>query len=196
MSIYILKSLFTNDVYIGKTSSPLKKRLTEHKSTYKGFIEGRQKHISTAIKILKYSDCSIAYLEENIDKNDIDARERYWIEKYPFAVNVVLPTQTQKEWIDKNIEKVRLIKRNYANSARGKQKRKEYLLLNKDKLKEKDKLRLAIKWTCPYCDKVGCEKYKRRHLQSKQCVKRRNAMRIIKRFFLNVKKVDASLFNK
>ena len=196
MSIYILKSLFTNDVYIGKTNSPLKKRLTEHKSTYKGFIEGRQKHISTAIKILKYSDCSIAYLEENIDKNDIYAKERYWIEKYPFAVNVVLPTQTQKEWVDKNIEKVRLIKRNYANSARGKQRRKEYLLLNKDKLKEKDKLRLAIKWTCPYCEKVGCEKYKRRHLQSKQCVKRRNAMRIIKRFFLNVKKVDASLFNK
>ena len=64
MSIYILKSLFTNDVYIGKTSSSLQKRLTEHKSTYIGFIEGRQQHISSAIKILKYSDCSIAYLEK------------------------------------------------------------------------------------------------------------------------------------
>lgn len=196
MSIYILKSLFTNDVYIGKTSSSLQKRLTEHKSTYKGFIEGRQKHISSAIKILKYSDCSIAYLEKNVDKNKIDARERYWIEKYPFTVNVVLPTQTKKEWIEKNIEKVRLIKRNYANSVRGKEKRKAYLLLNKEKLKEKDKLRLAIKWTCPYCEKVGCEKYKIRHLQSKQCVKRRNAIRIIKRFFISLKKVDASLINK
>lgn len=51
MSIYILKSLFTNDVYIGKTSSSLQKRLTEHKSTYKGFIEGRQK---IYLPLLKY----------------------------------------------------------------------------------------------------------------------------------------------
>ena len=69
------------------------------------------------------------------------------------------------------------------------------MLLNKDKLKEKDKLRLSIKWTCPYCEKTGCEKYKIRHLRSKSCIKRRNAIRIIKRFFLSLKKIDATLFN-
>ena len=76
MSIYIWKSFFTNDVYIGKTSSSLQKRLTEHKSTYKGFKKGRQKQIWSAIKILKHSDCSIAYSVENVDKNKIDVRQR------------------------------------------------------------------------------------------------------------------------
>ena len=186
-SIYILKSSHTTDVYIGKTITTLKKRLSGHKTHYKRFINGKCKTKCTSIKILQYADCEIDILEDNVQADMLEHRERFWIENTPNAVNLVIPTRTKKEWVNDNRERVNEIKRAYAQTPKEKARRNKYDEEHKDRIRELDRKRYDVKWTCPYCNTTGCKKYVMRHYRTNKCIKTRNAIRIIKRFIFKYK---------
>ena len=59
--IYIIKSMQTNNIYIGSTIRNLKTRLIEHKSKYK--TSNNKEHYSS-FEILKYDDCYIELIKE------------------------------------------------------------------------------------------------------------------------------------
>jgi hypothetical protein len=114
-------------------------------------------------------------------------RERYWIENTPNAVNLVIPTQTKKEWREKNKDKVNAQKRAYAQTPKEKARRNKYDEEHKDRIRELDRKRYDVKWTCPHCNTTGCKKYVMRHYRTNKCIKTRNAIRIIKRFISTYK---------
>ncbi len=61
--IYVLKSFQTSDVYIGSTIQTLKARLSNHKSKYKLYENGKD-HYRTSNEIVKYDDCYIELIKE------------------------------------------------------------------------------------------------------------------------------------
>ena len=62
-SIYVLRSIHTENVYIGCTTRSLKTRLSSHKSDYKSYLkDGRCKYYSS-FEILALGDCEIIEVE-------------------------------------------------------------------------------------------------------------------------------------
>ena len=101
MYIYALKNRTTDLVYYGSTKQTLNRRFIVHKSQHK---RGDTYLQNTASQVLS---CPTAYIElcEEVNEDNMDERERWWIENNP-CVNKRLPLQTQKEWRIKNREKL------------------------------------------------------------------------------------------
>ena len=92
--IYKLVNDENDDIYYGSTTQILPKRLGDHKNKYKRHSNGKSGYV-TSFNILKYPSCKII-LVENFpcnSKYELEARERYYIEKYK-CVNKVKPAMT------------------------------------------------------------------------------------------------------
>jgi group I intron endonuclease len=78
--IYIFKNIHNGKCYVGKTTRTFKRRLIEHKSN------SRQTSTTSLLykAIQKYSweSFNISILEDGININMLDDREKYYIEKY------------------------------------------------------------------------------------------------------------------
>ena len=61
--IYCLKSFQTDKIYIGSTSQKIKRRLQQHKSHYKRYLNGKMRYLSS-FEIIKYNDCYIELIKE------------------------------------------------------------------------------------------------------------------------------------
>ena len=95
--IYKLTATGTTDCYIGSTCSPLAKRLYSHNwcvanpdtqnqtAACKLYEGGR----TVSIELVEDFSCT--------NKQELSARERYWIENTPTAINKNIPGQTWKE---------------------------------------------------------------------------------------------------
>ena len=97
----------TNDnKYIGSTCKTLKTRLSEHKSDYKRFLKGLYHNVKS-FDIIKNNDYNIELLEDcDIKtKNELLARERFFIENNE-CLNKVIPGRTKKEYKIVNKDKV------------------------------------------------------------------------------------------
>ncbi len=113
--IYKLISYETNKVYFGSTCEPyLSSRLAGHKATYKVYKKGASHYVSS-YDIIKYDDCDIVLVENYPckDKNELYARERYYIELDRRAcVNNRVPIRAKgeyiKEWKTKNKDILRV----------------------------------------------------------------------------------------
>jgi hypothetical protein len=88
----------TNDnVYYGSTTTSLKKRLGDHRTDYKRYLEGKNNYI-TSFEIIKNNNYNIICIEE-VSFNDICLlyeRERWHI-KNNDCVNINIPTRKSKE---------------------------------------------------------------------------------------------------
>lgn len=124
--IYKITSPSCEFIYIGSTTKKyLSQRLTKHKSGCKEWMEGKSNYVSSYSLIL-FEDVEITLLElcPCNSKDELKARERYYIEKNKnLCLNRNIPGRTKKEWRKDNKEK-------------EKQQRKEYCKNNKDKVKE------------------------------------------------------------
>ena len=105
MKIYKIIDNTNGNIYIGKTTQTLNKRLAQHKS-HKNCMSRR---------ILVNGDYKIELIEETDDKS----RERYWIENTD-CINIMVPGRTHKEWYLKNKERLS-------------EDRKEYYQVNREK---------------------------------------------------------------
>jgi hypothetical protein len=145
VSIYLIRPTICyedGEIYVGSTKRKLNERFIDHCSAYKNNRTGY------SCKIL-FEKFSIDFLEiieiEKCAEIDKFQRERFWIEKLK-CVNKNIPTQTSKEYRDKNKEKIAADK-------------KEYRKINKDKLSKKFDCECGGKYTL---------EHKARHLKTKK----------------------------
>jgi len=129
--IYKLVNDVDNLIYIGSTCNRLCKRLGDHKSSAKVHKERLvYKHLNE----IGWENVQIILVEkfECKTKEELRARERYWIETLEAKLNKQIPTRTKKE-IDKkyreeNKEKVKETQRLYRDKNKEElaNKSKEY----------------------------------------------------------------------
>ena len=91
--------------YIGKTKKTLNKRLINHKTDYKRWLDGLY-HKVTSFEIVKYPDAKIDLIEDGLDKSNAVERERYWISQFN-TVNKQLPGRTNREYECDHYDKIR-----------------------------------------------------------------------------------------
>jgi hypothetical protein len=124
--------------YIGSTTSlTLSKRLAEHVSDCKRWKKGTRRFTSsfTLIETGQYEITLVELCPCN-SKDELTARERYWIENIP-CVNKFIPGRTDHEWYEANkeylIEKQKVYRE--ANKIDILKKAKEYREANAEKQK-------------------------------------------------------------
>lgn len=131
--IYDIKCNITGDIYVGATTQKLCNRMTGHRSDAKRNTSCRSK------QIINRRDYSYSLIEDYPcdRKEQLTARERYWIEKLE-CVNKVIPGRTKKGYYQDNKEKLKEYKKQYRkdNKEKIKESHKEYQKDNKDKIKE------------------------------------------------------------
>jgi len=116
-------------------------------------------------------------------KKELETRERYWIEILKSKLNCVIPTRTQKEYRNDNIDIIKENLKKYYKENANKiiEQHKKYYNDNKDKILEyKKKYRrdnidkiLEYKTEKVQCDNCGCNVRKDclvRHKRSKKCI--------------------------
>ena len=141
-SIYKICSFQTENIYIGSTTQPLSKRMSNHKNKFKN---GLFTHSVT--EILKYDDAKIILLKlfPCKCKAELDAEERRYIENNINCVNKKLPTRTQNEYrkttISKNKVKISNKKYKETHKAEIKKINGEWLIKNPNYHKEYNKKR-------------------------------------------------------
>ena len=90
--VYYLWSSETSDIYIGSTKKSLKLRFSMHKSSYKRFINGKSKYM-TSFDICKYLDCKIELIKkiDNCTRHQLRKLEAEEIKKSFNCVNYRIP---------------------------------------------------------------------------------------------------------
>jgi len=157
--IYCIRSHKTDEIYIGSTAQKtLARRMTNHRTKYKRFLQGKIKKQTTSFKILEHND---AYIElicncpcEN--KQELQRTEGKYIRERD-CVNKKIAGRNPREYRKDNSEKIKEYNQKYY--AQNIQKKKEYekkryaenktkiLLRNKlyrEKNKDQEKLRNKI----------------------------------------------------
>ena len=120
--------------YIGYTNCPLSYRLSLHKSQAKS---PNQNKTTACVLFEEGNDVVIELLEEFDDSVNKEARERYWIERYPECLNKNIPGRKwderhlanrehnlnrMKEWREANKEQVIAYNKEHLSVSRVKEK--------------------------------------------------------------------------
>jgi len=161
--IYKITSDSTDKIYIGSTCNTLSKRIGQHKTDYKSFLNNNFHKISS-FEIIKLGNAIITLIEDYPcdRKEQLHARERYFIElNKAICVNKNIPNRTHKQYYEDNKDK----KANY---------NKQYNIDNKDKIANYNKQHY-IENKEKFTEKHSCEcggKYttenKTKHLKTKK----------------------------
>jgi hypothetical protein len=129
--IYKIFSSSTDKIYIGSTTKTINKRLIEHRTDYKRYLNNNNYSNVTSFEIVQYDDAKIELIEElrYTEINELRKKERYFIElNWENCVNKNIPSRTRKE-------------SGYIYRALNKESMKEwskiYRELNKEKLAQK-----------------------------------------------------------
>jgi len=133
------------EIYVGSTCN-LTRRKSGHKTTCKS-EKNKDRNLSVYQFIRKnggFDNWSIVMIEKYPCENkiELEARERYWIEKLEATLNKNIPTRTLKEYYIDNREK---FKEYYTdNKEKIDERNKKYREKNKEKISE----HIKEKYTC------------------------------------------------
>lgn len=146
----IYKIYNDNLTYIGSTTQPLNKRLSNHLKDYKKYklVGGKR---TSSFEILDTNDFNIELLEEvNCNnKNELLLKERDWIEKTN-CVNKYIPIRrkcenpTKEKYNNDEEYKQKILKRNSDWVKANKESRREYTKLKMRRLRAKWKMERNI----------------------------------------------------
>ena len=119
--VYKISSPNTDKVYIGSTIRTIKQRLQEHKSTYKRYMDGKYRLV-TSFMILENDDVVIEEVEklENVTMKELHLREAYLIRNTENAINNHIPGRTQYQRYQDNIDRITELKKRIINCTCGK----------------------------------------------------------------------------
>lgn len=151
-------------VYIGSTKKSLEHRLSEHKSTYKSYLNGKSHYVSSMMLFKESSDITIELVKElkECSKIDLLVAEKYCIElnecvnkftpiliegetkeyhKQYRQLNKAVISEKAKIYHTKHSEEAKAYKKIYneLNKDIIKEKKTKYLLENMDLIKEQRK---------------------------------------------------------
>ena len=142
--IYQIYCNKTGKRYIGSTTqNKLTARLQQHKYHYKKYMEAKEngghfRRPCMSFNIIENCDFAISLVEEvdYDDKQELLARERFYIENYDNVENYNIPTRTAKERY--NINKDEILNKSYNkyHYGGGKEIQKTYYDNNKVKILE------------------------------------------------------------
>lgn len=160
--IYKIVCNVTGLCYIGSTCEPtLARRLAKHVGSYKGYKKGNY-HYVTSFKVLENDDYDIILLE-NVknctSKEQLYARERFFIENNDCVNRYIVgrsKQETKNAYKTKNRDKVREYNKGY---------NKCYYERNKDKLRERERIRNNEKHLCP-CGSHYTANHRARHMKT------------------------------
>ena len=140
MKIYKIIDNTNGNIYIGKTTKTLKRRLAQHKSEHTRALRYR----CTSREIIKNGDYRIELIEETDD----ESRERYWILNTE-CINVSIPGRTHKEWYEDNKDKFKEYKKEHYenNKEKYQENKKRHYENNKKTILENNKQRYKYKLT-------------------------------------------------
>lgn len=142
--IYKLVNNVDDKIYVGSTASTLTKRKCGHKHKAKSEIDRRvYKHLNE----IGWENVEIVLVENYPcnSKDELNARERKWIEELKAELNITMPTRTQQDiakskrkWQQNNKEKVAEKKRQWEQDNKEKiaARVKQYRQDNKEKIAE------------------------------------------------------------
>jgi hypothetical protein len=111
--IYKIWSPQTDKIYIGSTVKLLCRRMADHKSDYKAYLEGRQ-HFISSYKLIELSDCAIELIENYScnSREELNKREGEIIrQNKDNCVNYQIAGRTKLQWRNDNNER-RFVKYN------------------------------------------------------------------------------------
>ncbi len=96
--IYKITSAQTDNIYIGSTTKSLERRLSNHKSDFKRYLNNKT-HYKSGYDIVKFDDAIIEMIEEKEfeTKDEMLFRERYFIEQNKCINSSKRPTITHDE---------------------------------------------------------------------------------------------------
>ena len=96
--IYKITSAQTDNIYIGSTTKSLERRLSNHKSDYKRYLNNKT-HYKSGYDIVKFDDAKIELIEEKEfeTKDEMFLRERHFIEQNKCINSSKRPTITHDE---------------------------------------------------------------------------------------------------
>ena len=80
-AIYVITNLINQKQYVGKTSYSIEKRWKEHCYDSKKNDVNKHRPLYNAIQKYGVENFSISLLEDNIQDNEINEREKFWISK-------------------------------------------------------------------------------------------------------------------
>ena len=139
--IYKIISDYTDKCYIGSTCQLLSARFANHKHCSKHYDPDKN-HFRTSSILFEYNDVQIVLIENYPCKNkeELHARERYWIENLE-CVNKVVPTRTHKQYYEENKEKISQHKKECREENKEKisQHKKEYYEEHKEEISQHKK---------------------------------------------------------
>jgi len=181
--IYKIVDNTNGNIYIGSTCEPtLARRLANHITAYKQYLNGSKDNYTTSFEILKNNDYNIVLIE-NVPcncKDELFKRERYYIELLT-CVNKVIPGRTiheyNKMYENKYKEKIKQYKQEYnknfriTHSEHIKDYQNNYRLENKPKLQEyiKNYIQTHLekcRESCRMYQEKNKAKYRKSHLCS------------------------------
>jgi hypothetical protein len=122
--------------YVGSTTEKtLARRLSGHIRDYKRWKNGKKRPI-TSFQVIDKGDYEITLLElfPCGSKDEMTARERYWIEN-TVCVNKVMPNQTQEERKEYHREHDKQYRQDHKEQCAKRQK--EYYIRNREKVLSK-----------------------------------------------------------
>ena len=158
--IYKIENNVDDMIYIGSTTKQyLSQRMDSHRSNFKRWKNGGYHNISVFEMFDKHGveNCKIVLLQlVNCEsKDELLAREAFYI-KSLVCVNKVIPLRTRKEYLVDNKEKIKDLNKQYKEENKDKIKvlKKQYYIENIEKHK--------IKYTCE-CGSTSCFTTKLRH---------------------------------
>jgi hypothetical protein len=105
--VYSIRSHQTSDIYIGSTTQILCKRLSDHRRTYKSYLNGICGYVSS-YEILPYEDAYIELIFEGEfeSKYALMKKEGEYIREMD-CVNKVIPGRTKQEYRDEHKDKAK-----------------------------------------------------------------------------------------
>ncbi len=158
--IYRIVCNTTGLQYIGSTCDRLSNRFAGHKSTFKVFLNGGGNYTSS-YEILKNNNCEIILIENYpcADRNELLARERYWIENTPNVNKIRRPSATKEELMAQKIEYNRVYREEH------KEERREKAKIYYEKIAEELVVKRKETFDC-VCGAVVTKLHKKRHEES------------------------------
>ena len=131
------------NIYIGSTTN-FRGRKTNHKTRCNNDNDKSYNEMKyQIIRETGFNNWDMIQIEPFpcYSKKELETRERYWIDLYKPNLNKMIPTRSQKEYREDNVEKIKEINKIYYENNKEilGEKNKKYRENNIEKAKERDK---------------------------------------------------------
>ena len=138
--VYKLVNNVDNEIYVGSTIQSLTQRKAGHK---RKAVDVPYRRVYQHLNTIGWDNVEIVLIENYPcqSKEELNARERYWIEELKPSLNKLIPTRTAQEYRQDNTDKIKEKMREYLqkNADNIREQKREYHQKNADLIKEKQR---------------------------------------------------------